>query len=75
MNDLDVALHACWEAQYRRSGVELRKQIGSSLGVVTSMNGIPLWEAHNARSTGEVTLKKNGGESLRSTQALHCPGS
>jgi len=36
----------------------------------------PAWrEAQNGRSTGEVALEKNGGESLRLTQALRCPGS
>ena len=33
------------------------------------------WEAQNRLSTGEVALERNGGESLRLTQALCCLGS
>jgi hypothetical protein len=33
------------------------------------------WDAHNRRSTGEVALEKNSGESLRLTQALRGQGS
>ena len=75
MSDLDVAFPAWWEAQNSWSGVDFRKQIGFSLGVVTSMDSIPQWKAQNGRSTAEVPLEKNQGESLRLTQALRCPGS
>jgi len=75
MSDLDVAFPTWWEAQKRRSGVDLRKHIGSSLGVVTLMNSSPRWESQNGRSTCELALEKDGGESLRLTQALCCLGS
>jgi len=59
-----IAIPASWEAQNGKFG-----------GVTSQANSIPGWEAQNGRSTGEVTIEKNGGESLRLTQALRCPGS
>jgi hypothetical protein len=61
----------------------LRKQIGSSLGVVTSTNSVPRWEAQNGRSgvdlrkltgssLGERETSFDRGESLRLTQSLRC---
>jgi hypothetical protein len=49
------------KTQNRRPGVDVRKQIGSSLGVVTSTNSIPRWEAQNGRSGVDLREKKKKG--------------